>query len=267
LAQLASKQLMDHDAIKRRLDQERRCLVRTGETVECQRELTRVQRGAVLHEIAFSSLTSANVDAIIAEQVDYHRRLGATVEWKVYAHDQPADLRERLVEHGFTIGPPEAVMVLDLEHPPGWINEDHPHAVARVTSEQQLALFRDAAEEIFGKDYEFTTSELQQAMDAGSTDHVGYIAIDAGRAVSIGRLYTHRDSHFGGLYGGGTRPSHRGRGFYRALVAARARDAMKLGARYLIVDALPTSRPILSSLGFTQISETWPCVWQPSRDE
>ncbi|MFY9860709.1 MAG: hypothetical protein WAK80_09150, partial [Candidatus Cybelea sp.] len=62
------------------------------------------------------------------------------------------------------------------------------------------------------------------------------------------------------LYGGGTMEQHRGRGFYRATVAARARDAIDFGARYLIVDALPTSQPILENLGFVRLTDTWPCT-------
>ena len=82
--------------------------------------------------------------------------------------------------------------------------------------------------------------------------------------VSTGRLYTHARSWFGGLYGGGTRAGHRGRGFYRALVAARARDARERGATCLLVDALPTSRPILERLGFEHLTDTWACEWTPS---
>ncbi|MDB5295009.1 MAG: acetyltransferase, partial [Phycisphaerales bacterium] len=78
-----------------------------------------------------------------------------------------------------------------------------------------------------------------------------------------GRLYTHPASAFAGLYGGGVRPAYRGRGFYRAVVAARARDAVAAGARYLQVDALPTSRPILERMGFAKVTETWPCEWRP----
>ena len=90
--------------------------------------------------------------------------------------------------------------------------------------------------------------------------HCGYIVIEGSIAASIGRLYSDPQSAFGGLYGGGTLERYRGRGLYRATVAARARDAMNLGARYLIVDALPTSRPILENLGFVRLTDTWPCT-------
>jgi len=46
-------------------------------------------------------------------------------------------------------------------------------------------------------------------------------------------------------------------------LAARARDAIALGAKFLLVDALPTSRPILERLGFEQLAQTWPCEWTP----
>src|SRR5204863_657670 len=127
----------------------------------------------------------------------------------------------------------------------------------------QVELFRDAAVEIFGKDYGLTAGQLIRAIESGSTQHLAYIAMIEGRAVSIGRLYTHPDSHFGGLYGGGTLAAFRGRGLYRALVAARARDAIRLGARVLLVDALPTSRPILERLGFVHLTDTWACDWKP----
>ena len=90
--------------------------------------------------------------------------------------------------------------------------------------------------------------------------------MDGDTPVSVARLLSAAGSHFGGLYGGGTIESHRGRGFYRKLIAARARDALHVGARYLIVDALPTSRPILEALGFEHLTDTWPCDWTPRRE-
>ena len=66
------------------------------------------------HFILYSRLAGADVEAVIAEEKAYFGPLGE-VEWKVYAHDQPADLRHRLLARWFTLEEPEAVMVLDLE--------------------------------------------------------------------------------------------------------------------------------------------------------
>ena len=66
------------------------------------------------HFILYSQLAGADVEAVIVEEKAYFTRLGE-VEWKVYAHDHPENLRELLVAQGFEAEEPEAVMVLDLE--------------------------------------------------------------------------------------------------------------------------------------------------------
>lgn len=168
------------------------------------------------------------------------------------------------MRHGFSVGPHEAVLVLDLRDALASVGDDAPDGeVVRVERVGQLDLFAGAAAEIFGKDYGVTAGQLERSIRSGSTQHLACMAMVGGAAASVGRLYTHPASAFGGLYGGGTRPAFRGRGLYRALVAARARDAAKLGARFLVVDARPTSRPILERLGFRHFCDTWPCVWAP----
>jgi len=197
---------------------------------------------------------------VIAQQVVHFCTQTGDVEWKLYGYDKPADLRHRLAFHGFEIGSCEAVLILDLGDAPPWLDSPSKHAVVRVATLEQVEIFQHIATEIFAKDYRSTADELSRGIRDASTEHLGYLAMDDTVPASIGRLYTHRDSSFGGLYGGGTLRNHRGRGLYRALVAARARQADELGARYLIVDALPTSRPILERLGFTYLTDTWPCV-------
>jgi hypothetical protein len=245
------------------LDIERRELLGAGQEIELLPLVTRVRAGdGSHHSILFSSLSNDNADSVIAEQAAHYRALGVEVEWKVYAHDKPADLLDRLSRHGFEIGPHETVLVLDLHDQPEWMHEPA-NEVIRVENPDQVDLFRKAATEIFDKDYHFTANELLAGIRSGSSNHVGYIAPVDNLAASVGRLYTNPQSVFGGLYGGGTLKSHRGHGLYRAVVAARARDAVKLGARYLIVDALPTSRPILEKLGFVHLTDTWPRVLHP----
>jgi len=170
---------------------------------------------------------------------------------------------DRLRRHGFDIGPLEAVLVLDLSGAPAWVDAPPADEVMRLERVEQVALYRAVAEEALGKDYAMTAGQLADAIRAGDRGHLGYIGFCDGEPASIGRLYTHPDSHFGGLYGGATIERFRSRGQYRAVVAARARDARDFGAKYLTVDALPTSRPILERLGFVHVTDTWPCEWTP----
>ena len=143
---------------------------------------------------------------------------------------------------------------------PTWVIEPLVHRVVRIESLDLVPLFREVAERVFDRDWSLIADALSRAIRSSSTDHVGYIAFDDDVPAAVGRLYTRSKSIFGGLYGGGTLSAYRKRGLYRDLVATRARDAAHLGAHYLLVDALPTSRPILESLGFCHLTGTWPCT-------
>ena len=75
---------------------------------------------------------------------------------------------------------------------------------------------------------------------------------------SAARVEFHAGTDFASLWGGGTLPAWRRRGVFRAVVAHRARLAAARGFRYLQVDALPASRPILERLGFVELATTTP---------
>lgn len=253
--------MIELEAVRQRLDFERRMLAPEGCILETLPYISRLRcADPERHMISFSSLTDDNADVIIAEQAAHYRDLATQVEWKVYSHDGPPDLLQRVERYGFRAGPRETVLVLDLQKHPGWIDESPTHSVIRIENREHLNLYCQSAKEIFGREHGSTARELLSGIRRGSIRHRGYIVMEGNAAVSIGRLYSDLGSAFGGLYGGGTLEQYRGRGFYRATVAARARDAINVGAGYLIVDALPTSRPILEKLGFVRLTDTWPCT-------
>jgi len=262
---------MDKTEILRQLDRERRCLFHEGSVGEVLSESVRV-RGVDgdWHCIAWSSLTPNRADVVIRDTVAHYRELAAPAEWTAYSHDAPPDLLDRLAAQGFEIGPKEVVVVLDLEAPPEWVTAPLGVEVVRVANAADLGLFgsvaRRVSEDRSPVGIDAIVKALARALELGSTQHLGYVVLDGERPVSIGRLHTHPESSFGGLYGGATLKGDRGRGFYRAGVARRARDARELGARYLRVDALPTSLPILERLGFVPVTETWPCTLRSDTD-
>jgi GNAT superfamily N-acetyltransferase len=86
------------------------------------------------------------------------------------------------------------------------------------------------------------------------------VAYVDGLPVSGGRVDFDEGVEFAGLFGGVTLPEFRGRGLYRATVAKRAELARERGYRWLYVDALPTSRPILERNGFVAMTTTTPFV-------
>jgi hypothetical protein len=252
---------MNIGSVRRELDRVRKHVFLEGASGEVLPEVTRIQGKACdWHCIQYSAIDEHNANEVIRAQVAHYNALDAEVEWTVYAHDRPADLRQRLLLHGFQIGPRENIVVLDLEAAPAWVREPLAQRVERVTTFDEVQAFRRVSEQVFDSAHERIARELWAAIRAGSTCLRGYIAYADGLPAGIGRLYTHPESPFAGLYGGGTLQRYRGRGLYRATVAARAKDAEALGARYLRVDALPTSYPILERLGFLKVSEAWPCL-------
>jgi hypothetical protein len=89
-----------------------------------------------------------------------------------------------------------------------------------------------------------------------------WVAEVGDEVVCAGRLEVVPGTEFAGLWGGGTLERWRGRGIYRALVAARAHSAIDRGVRYLQSDCTEMSRPILERAGLSRVTTTTPFVWQ-----
>lgn len=212
--------------------------------------------------VDWSDLDAATADAAIAEQVAYFASLGRSFEWKYYTHDEPADLPDRLRAAGLRPDPEEAVMVAEIADvpelaPPAGIE------LRTVTDDAGLEAARQVMAAVFGGDHARGTASLRERLARDPSALAIVLALDGDVPVSASRIDFHAGTDFGSLWGGATLPSWRRRGIYRAMVSHRARLAASRGFRYLRIDALPTSRPILEKVGFTRISTTIPYLSQP----
>jgi GNAT superfamily N-acetyltransferase len=215
--------------------------------------------------VLWSDLDEAGADAAIAEQLRYFGDRGRAFEWKHYSHDRPADLTDRLTAAGLVAEEPETLMVAEsaaqavpVALPEGvWLRTE--------TDEAGIRLFGEANRAAFGR--RERTAELEEQLLerlAEAPETLALVVAMAGdEPISGARLEMLPGVSFAGLWGGGTAPVWRGRGIYRALVAHRAAVAAARGYRYLQVDALETSRPILERLGFTALSVTTPFQYEP----
>jgi GNAT superfamily N-acetyltransferase len=208
--------------------------------------------------VLWTDLDEETADAEIARLVPRLRGLPGHAEWKLYGHDRPPDLAERLVAAGLTPEDEEVVLVaplagLDLDVP---VDAD----VRVATDAAGIAAFVDVNERVFGERYSDIGRELERALEEDPPSMLAVLCFAGGAPVSAARIDFNAESEFAGLYGGATVAEWRGRGLYRATVAKRAQLARERGYRYLFVDALPTSRPILERLGFVQITTTTPFV-------
>jgi GNAT superfamily N-acetyltransferase len=215
--------------------------------------------------ITWSDLDAGTADAAIAEQVAYFAGRGEQFEWKLYSYDRPPDLGERLAAAGFVAEDAEALVVADAGEIAGHSGADGalPDGVrlVPVSDEAGVELMIDVHDRVFGPDPQLRRSLMGQLRNSPELN-VLVLAMAGDTPVCAARV-SFGATGFAGLWGGGTLPEWRGRGIYRAMVGYRARLAAERGCRYLQVDALPMSRPILERLGFVCLAMTTPYVWSP----
>ena len=195
----------------------------------------------------WSAVLRPPADGDVKPIVARMRELPGWVEWKYYSHDGP-ELRERLLAAGLEPEDEETVVVAEAA--------SIPPPAADVELREETDVFLELAERVFGRGQGSTLADTSIAV-------VAYVD---GEPVSGGRVDFEGGVEFAGLFGGVTLPEYRGRGLYRATVARRAELARERGYRWLYVDALPTSRPILERLGFVKLTTTTPYVIPPAAD-
>jgi len=212
-----------------------------------------------------AGVTGAELDRLIARQRDYFAARGEGLGWPIRAHDQPADLPARLHAAGFVPGPADTVLIgltAELATDPA-----PPHGVVLrwVTADADMRRIAAMQSAVWGQDWSWLGENLI-ARIAAAPDGIAVVAAEAGREVVAAAWATFfgpgADS-FARLLGGSTLPQWRGRGIYRALVAARAQRAAARGVTYLQVDASADSAPILRRLGFHAVTTTTTYVWTP----
>lgn len=218
--------------------------------------------------ILYSRLDEADVDAVIEEQVAYFSENDQRFEWKVYDHDTPADLKERLVAHGFEPEDPDAVMVLDVQEAPPVLLEPVTADVRALTERDQLDDVITVLEAVWGGDFSWVTERLGSHLEVPGylNVYVAYAGADDEPACA-GWIYFYSNSQFAGLWGGSTVSEYRKQGLYTAVLAARVQEAMRRGYRFLTIDASPMSRPIVARHGFKLLTYAHACEWQGAGQE
>jgi GNAT superfamily N-acetyltransferase len=202
--------------------------------------------------ILYSHLDPENADAAIVEQKTHFREASAEIEWKVYAHDPPPDLAARLAAAGFKADDPETLMAFDLANNFTDGATTSRLDLRRIHDEHGLAHLVAVNKAIWTHGSPSIYESYAQRLNDPSLGL--YVAYENGEPVAAARLEMPEDRTFAGLWGGCTLAAHRGRGIFRALVTARAREARDRGFRFLNVDAAETSRPILERLGFIALT-------------
>jgi len=260
--------LVDTHAVRAAFDAQIRRNTRAGEqgaVVEADAGVLRwLAPGTQTSRITWSELTSGSADAVIAAQVRYFAARGTPVEWKLYDYDQPADLAQRLLAAGFVADDEELMLVAETAAIDSGVKLADGVRLNLVTGQVGVEAMMAVHDLAFAGHPSPGLGErlVTQLRDAPELVQM-VVAMAGDEPVSAARAEFIPGTDFAGLWGGGTVPAWRGRGIFRALVAYRAGLAAARGYRYLQVDALPASRPILQRLGFKPVAATTPYVWTP----
>jgi hypothetical protein len=216
--------------------------------------------------VTYRDLGGADAETIrrlVPEVLDHYRANPeiSQVEWKTRGHDHAPGLHDALVENGFIPDDPESIMIgaaQDLV-----VNVPLPADVVlrRVAREPDVRAMTRMQAEVFGDpDSDEVSDALLHRLSLGDEMEL-WVAEVEGQIVSAGRLDPVPGTEFAGIWGGATREEWRRRGIYRALTAARARSAIRLGKRLINSDSTEYSRPILERSGLVKVSTTTPYRW------
>ena len=241
------------------LDFERQTVIYPGVTRHWDGGLVRdVSADGKSGEVVYSSCTEDEVDRVIEHQIQTARAERYELEWKVYGHDRPHCLGERLTAAGFEAGEREAFLVFSASTQALDRFGVCRHDIRRVTGWAGLEDYRVIREEVRGRSCDTEIARYGLMLEHHPDTMSVYVAYVGDEPAACGRIYFHESSRFAGLYGGNTRERFRRRGLFTQMVAVRIREAVSRGILNVCVDALPTSEPILRKHGFQSVTHTQP---------
>jgi hypothetical protein len=175
--------------------------------------------------------------------------------WMIGPSATPPDLPDRLRALGLRddVDPVLHGVVLsrEPERP-----DDASVAIVRADQREQYRAFLTIQREAFGEERgtsnggDVFVDELYD-LERGADHVTTYLAYVDGEPVATARATFADDGVV--LNGGATLEGARGRGVYRALVAARWDDAVSRWTPYLTTLARPSSHPILKRVGFEDV--------------
>jgi GNAT superfamily N-acetyltransferase len=166
-----------------------------------------------------------------------------------------------LLGAGFEPGDLETVLGIEL-HAPRETGGLPPGVEIRIVRDpRELADVSAISRALGRRNVEGETRALATALHDRPSAISVHVLYEDDNPAACGRIHYGRVPGVAELAGGRTVPSQRRRGFFRALVESRLREAAAQGSRYVFVDALPSSHHILTRLGFAAVTTTQPYIY------
>jgi GNAT superfamily N-acetyltransferase len=211
--------------------------------------------------IIFSRLDEGSAEAAIAAELAYFGATGRDFEWKLYDHDRPEDLAQRLLARGFTAETPETVLVREVAAVPPARPADPAISIRRLRDPAELAAVTAIQNAVWNEDHAWLADSLARELTHDPEALEILIAEAGATPIACSWMRCQGGTQFASLWGAATLPDFRSRGLYSALVAHHAATARDRGFSLLTVDANANSRPVLQKVGFRALTGTRPYVW------
>ena len=198
-----------------------------------------LKRGG-MNEVSLAQVEPDDVDRVIDETHAQYREIDCQFTWRLGPDSSPA-LVERLAQRG---------LAHTVSH--GMARSTDLDAATTISVERVAASTIDAYTRTMAEGWSVDAGPLAvvtaRVVEHGAPHHLFLARVDGEPAATASAVLFPRSIY---LLGGVTLPRFRGRGAYRALVAARMAFAHEAGVRLATSHARSdTSAPILERLGF-----------------
>lgn len=215
-----------------------------------------------LNEVCLAVLAPEEADARIDATIAEYRALGIKFRWTIGPDSAPSDLAERLRTRGLRPETTWGVALAIADTTPPW-----PEGVTVEPVDESNV---EAFTEVMARGWEMEPAPLlafHRRVLASARERLPMQLArwhgEPGGAAAVSMLP--RSAY---LMGAVVLPEHRGRGLYRALVAARLRHAAARGTTLATSQARQdTSFPILRRLGFRAVCELTVLSERPAPQE
>jgi GNAT superfamily N-acetyltransferase len=198
---------------------------------------------------------SGNVDERIGEVVAAAESLRMALMWHQTPSSRPADLGTKLEQHGFEASEePGMILALDrfFEPPPAGLS------ITAVTDQAGVLEWVNTFDRAFGGEprgnsHPWLAAFGQLYLNAASPGRLFIGRVD-GVAVGTSLAFVSRDVV--GLYGVGTAPENRGRGYGGAMTVAGIKWGRRRGATLGVLESSDAGFRVYQRLGFRTVCET-----------
>ncbi len=204
----------------------------------------------VLNEVVLSQVDEADAERVIDEVIAEYAAAGQPVKWCVGPWTRPADLGERLARRGFRGWGTRGMVcdtILDLGSPPAVTVEE--------VGEDDLEAYLRVMMRGWSMPEAHVALERRMHLDAmRGTSRVAHFFVARAEGEPLGTAWLVHRGDYGYLVGAQVLEHARGRGLYRALMAARLAHLRERGIGLAVTQAREaTSAPILDKLGLETV--------------